>query len=153
MLVLTFIVVAVTLLTASLGAWITRSGLEWYRTIHVPSWTPSGKAIGRVWTVIYTLTAVSAMLSLRAADSAQFPMLAALFGVNAFLNAAWSYLFFGQRQLGSAVLDSGLLALSIVVLIVTVVPLSILAAALLVPYLLWVIFATGLTYAIFRLNP
>lgn len=148
-----YIVIALaTIATAVAGGWLTQSGMKWYRTIRVPSWTPAGRTIGAVWTVLYAMAAISAMLAFANGGGARPAMLAALFAVNALLNVAWCFLFFMQRQIGSAALESALLALSIVMLIVNVYPLSLLAALLLAPYLVWVLFATGLTYAIFRLN-
>lgn len=79
-------------------------------------------------------------------------MLAALFVVHALLNVAWCFLFFVQRQIGSAALECSLVVLCVVMLTIGVFPLSVLGALLLVPYLAWSLYAMGLTYAIFRLN-
>ena len=146
------VIAAVTVVTALAGSWITRGGMGWYLRLRVPSWTPSGKVIGAVWTVLYLLAAISAALSLDAVAADRRDMLAALFGVNAFLNVAWNYLFFERRQIGSAAMEAALLALSIVILMVQIFPFSPLAAWLLAPYLIWVCIATALTAMIFRLN-
>lgn len=146
------VIAAVTVFTALAGSWITRGGMGWYLRLRVPSWTPSGRVIGAVWTVLYLLAALSAAMSLDAVSADRRDMLAALFGVNAFLNVAWNYLFFERRQIGSAAMEAALLALSIVILMVQIFPFSPLAVWLLAPYLIWVCFATWMTAMIFRLN-
>ncbi len=148
-----FAVAAVTLLVAWAGSAFARAGRSWYHRLRLPSWTPPSRRFGLVWTLIYFLAAVSAALALDAAGPALFPMIAALYAVNAFLNLAWPYLFFNRRQIGSATLDAALLAVSVAVLMAEVFPLSAAASVLLAPYLLWSAFASVLSYVIFRRNP
>ena len=76
-----------------------------------------------------------------------------LFGVQLVLNLGWSWLFFGQQQIGWAVAEIGLLWLAIAACIFTFARHDRIAAWLLLPYLLWVSFAVYLTFAIWLLNP
>ncbi len=137
---------------AAVGGWFTRSGMNWYRGLKVPSWTPSGKVIGRVWVALYMMAALSAALALDAVPKERYAMVAALYAVNAFLNVAWPYLFFVRRQIGSATFEALLLAISIAVIQGNALAFSPVAAVLLLPYLGWTLFAARLTYAIFGLN-
>jgi len=134
------------------GSLITRSGIGWYRTLRIPPWTPPTRIITGVWTILYVLTALSAILSWDAMPQTQRAPVTALYGVNAFLNVAFSYLFFVRHQMGSATLEAALLAISVAVIMVQVATASWVAALLLVPYLLWVLFATYLSFTVFRLN-
>ena len=78
----------------------------------------------------------------------------ALFGVQLLLNVAWSFLFLpGLRQPGAALVEILLLWLAILITILAFRPHSLLAALLLLPYLVWVGYATYLNYGIWRLNP
>lgn len=76
-----------------------------------------------------------------------------LFGIQLALNALWPWLFFVWRQGAvSAVEIVGLL----VVLVLTILAFARVhrvAAALLLPYLAWVGFATTLTWSVWRRNP
>ena len=65
----------------------------------------------------------------------------------------WSELFFGLHRPDWALVEVGLLWLSVLVLIVVLRPISRTASWLLVPYLAWVTFAGILNLAIVRLNP
>jgi len=68
------------------------------------------------------------------------------------LNAAWSYLMFGEKQITSALIDISALWLSILAFIVVAWPVRRSAALLFVPYFLWVTFAAALNFEIWRLN-
>ena len=72
--------------------------------------------------------------------------------VNGIVNAAWSYFFFSKHLLGFSVVDAGLIAITVLIMVIVVWPHSKLAALLLFPYLGWISFATYLTYVIFKMN-
>jgi uncharacterized protein YbjT (DUF2867 family)/tryptophan-rich sensory protein len=139
--------------TAGLGAaWTNLSVGDWYATLNKPSWNPPKWVFGPVWTALYIGMAVAAWLVWRKNGlvDAWLPLL--LFGVQLFLNAAWSALFFGMRSPGIAFADIVLLWIAILATIVAFGRVSSLAATLLVPYLAWVSFATALNWSIWRLN-
>jgi tryptophan-rich sensory protein len=74
------------------------------------------------------------------------------FGVQLALNLAWSFVFFGSRDLRGALVVIGMLWLAIVATIAEFGRARPLAAVLLVPYLGWVSFASLLNAEIWRLN-
>ncbi|HPI78245.1 MAG TPA: tryptophan-rich sensory protein, partial [bacterium] len=59
------VIIGVVLLLSFAGGQFTSSGMDWYRTIQLPEWTPPGSVIGIVWTTIYILTAISAIIAWR----------------------------------------------------------------------------------------
>ncbi len=148
------LILAGTIATALFGSLITSGSVaSWYKTIKLPSWTPSGGVIGAVWTFLFILAATSALLVWnKIPHGSRVNLIIALFIVNAFLNVGWSYLFFGKHLIGTAVFEAALLALSVLALIVAIWPVHVSAAALLIPYFLWASFATYLTYSVWLLN-
>ena len=136
------------------GRAFTAQGIDlWYQAIAKPSYTPPGSVIGTMWTVIYILTAVSLiMFTKHAKGKSGFWPIIGLYIVNGIVNAAWSYLFFTKHLLGLAVIDAGLIAITVLIIIIWSWHYSRLAAALLMPYFGWVSFATYLTYVIFKMN-
>ena len=76
-----------------------------------------------------------------------------LFLVQLALNALWSWLFFGWHRARLAFADVLLLWAAIVATLACFWRIRPLAGALLVPYLLWVSFATALNYSVWQLNP
>jgi benzodiazapine receptor len=149
------IIPLITILVSVSGSSFTSSGIGsgWYASIAKPSWTPPGSVIGAVWTTIFILSTVSAILVWNYAKRDQrFWWIIGIFIANAFLNVFWSFLFFGQKMLGAAVIEAAVLDLSVIALIILIWPLSRVASVLLIPYAGWVAFATYLTYSVWRLN-
>ncbi len=143
-----------TVLVAVSGSRFTSTGLQgWYQNINLPTWTPPGSVIGLVWTVIFILATLSALIVWNKwSHNDHFWWVVVIFVLNGFLNALWSYLFFGQHLIGAAIIEAALLGLSVAVLVVLIWPKSKWAALLLVPYAAWTIFATYLTYTVWWLN-
>lgn len=138
---------------AMTGGWLTSGGMDWYKTIKLPTWTPSGSFIGLVWTIIFILSAIAALIVWnQTPHNYRFWWIIGLFLLNAVLNVFWSYLFFNQHQISPATFEAALLGLNVIMLIIFIWPVAYRAALLLVPYAAWVIFATYLNYLIWILN-
>eukprot|EP00531_Pseudo-nitzschia_arenysensis_P004781 CAMPEP_0116122384 /NCGR_PEP_ID=MMETSP0329-20121206/4186_1 /TAXON_ID=697910 /ORGANISM="Pseudo-nitzschia arenysensis, Strain B593" /LENGTH=264 /DNA_ID=CAMNT_0003616229 /DNA_START=12 /DNA_END=806 /DNA_ORIENTATION=+ len=132
----------------------TREG-GWYRKIDLPSWTPPDALFGPVWTFLYTCMglAVSRIAKLSSSPWRQNPLVLLWIG-HFCLNMSWAPIFFGLQRfrlgLGISYLLIGSLA-AIFPLFYAVDPT---AAFLLVPYALWLSFATfGLNVSICKRNP
>jgi len=125
---------------------------EWYATIAKPAWTPPGWVFGPVWTLLYIGMAVSAWLVWLKGGwrGNRFPLV--VYVAQLAFNAAWSWLFFGERLIGLALADIVVLWLLIVVALVLFWQRRTLAGTLMLPYALWVGFASALNFQIWRLN-
>lgn len=125
----------------------------WYRNLRKPSLQPPDWLFGPAWTIILGLAAWSAVIAWRAApdDAARIKVII-LFGTNALFHALWSPLFFRARRPDWALVEVVFLWASLVALVVGLWPISQPASLLIVPYLLWVSFASWLNRAIVRLN-
>jgi translocator protein len=125
----------------------------WYAALSKPPLTPSGGVIGIAWTIIYILSAISLIVFVsRGRSSPGFAPIIGLYILNGVANALWSYIFFERHMLGVAVVDAGVIWLTVALLILFTRKNAPLASVLLVPYLAWVSFALYLSYAIWRLN-
>jgi tryptophan-rich sensory protein len=124
---------------------------RWYRRLRKPPWQPPGAVFGPVWTVLYAMIAASMLTVRRRPTPAQRPLFV-LYGSNLALNLAWSLIFFRGRSPLAAGVEVVVLEGTTIALIVRAWPVSRLAALLLVPYALWVAFATALTWVIVRRN-
>ena len=100
--------------------------------------------------MLYVMIAVSAWLVWRAQPRFGLPL--GLWSAQLALNTLWSWLFFGLERPGLAAVDIILLLGTIVATAYAFVRVSRLAALMLLPYALWVGFATALNLAIWRLN-
>lgn len=121
---------------------------DWYAALAKPSWTPPGWMFGPVWGVLYVMIAFAGWLAWRSGATTAVAVWA--FGL--VLNAAWSWLFFGEHRIGLAALDIVALSVTIVLFIVLVGRASRGASLLFVPYLVWICFATALNVMIWHLN-
>jgi len=149
---------AVSLLVCLGAGWIgsiftTPSIPTWYAGLAKPSFNPPNGVFGPVWTLLYLLMGIALFLVWRKAPQAPGAGLAlVLFLVQLALNVLWSILFFGLRSPLLGLVDILLLWAAILATMLLFFRVSPAAGALLVPYLLWVSFASVLNFAIWRLN-
>lgn len=126
----------------------------WYVHLAKPAFNPPGWLFAPVWTALYLAMGVAAYLVWRRGlDMPGVGLALAFFVLQLLLNWAWSFLFFGLRSPLLGLFDIVLLGATIVITMVLFFRQSAWAGALMVPYLLWVIFATLLNFEIWRLNP
>jgi benzodiazapine receptor len=138
---------------AAIGGLVTASSVgDWYTTLNKPTWTPSGRVIGGVWTVLYTLMGVAGWLAWRKAGFAGASPALTLFAVQLGLNLGWSVAFFGLRSPGLAMLELVVLWIAIAATTAALWRVTVSAGALFLPYLAWVSFAGVLNWAIWRMN-
>jgi benzodiazapine receptor len=123
---------------------------EWYEALKKPSWTPPNWLFAPAWTVLYLMIAIAGWLVWQREGVG---MTLGFWGANLIFNAAWSWLMFGQRRMGTAFADAIAMLLTIVAFIVSAWPSSQAAALLFLPYLAWVTFAAALNFSILRRNP
>ena len=139
---------------AFIAAWIGSRYMPgaWYASLAKPTWNPPNYLFGPVWTVLYVLMAVAAWLVWRKAGFSSAGPALSLFVVQLALNALWSYLFFGQHRLDLAFIDIVALWAAIIVVAALFWRVDHVAGELMVPYILWVSFASYLNYVLWRLN-
>lgn len=139
------------LVLVALVAWSGSTFLPgpFYAALNKPSWTPPDWLFGPVWGVLYVMIAIAGWIVWRAQG------IGAALGVWFIalgLNAAWSWVMFGEKHITYALVDVALLWLAIIVFIRLAWPVRRTAALLFVPYFLWVTFAAALNFELWRLN-
>ncbi len=145
--------VAICFLAAGIGSWFTAASVKsWYPGLMKPAGTPPAWVFGPVWSTLYLLMGVAAWLVWRQRTVANVTIALALFFAQLALNTTWSFVFFGLRQPGLALLDILALLGAIVATMTTFVQLYRPAFWLMTPYAAWVLYATYLNFGIWRLN-
>ena len=137
----------------------------WYALLNKPSFSPPNWLFAPVWTILFAMMGLSFYLFLEAkakhahkkkkrAEKAEpwKSKEAMVFYLQLALNLLWSVIFFGLRAPGLAFFEILALWLSIIFTILLFRKVSKRAAWLLVPYLLWVSFASLLNYSVATLN-
>lgn len=126
----------------------------WYSGLHKPDLTPPSWVFAPIWTVLYILMGISLCLILQSGiTKGEVFVGLLLFLLQLGLNIGWSYLFFGWHMIFFAFLCIIALWAFLLCTILQVSRFSIISAALLIPYLLWISFAAYLNYVILVLNP
>lgn len=141
-------------LAGIIGSLFTASAIPtWYATLQKPSFSPPNWLFGPVWILLYILMGISVYLIWqKIAKNKTTKGILWLFWVHLFFNALWSIVFFGLQNPGLALINIIILWLLIVVLMIEFWPINKFSTYLLVPYLLWVSFASLLNYFIWHLN-
>ena len=148
------IAIGVSLSAGAIGSIFTASAIPtWYAELVKPALNPPAWIFGPVWTTLYVLMGVAAFLIWRNGWQRNAVRVAlSVFSMQLFLNAVWSVIFFGLQSLGWALVDISLLWFAIIWTMVVFYKISKPATYLLVPYILWVSFASYLNYSIWVLN-
>lgn len=136
--------------TAAVGAIASVDAASFYAQLNKPSWAPPGWVFAPVWSTLYALMGIAAWLVWRSPGSNRVAL--GLFVAQLGANALWSWLFFAWHRGALAAVEVLVLLVLIIATIAAFWPRSRLAAALLVPYVLWVSFASALTWAVWRSN-
>ncbi len=148
------IAIVSSLVLGSLSGLLTIDAINgWYASLAKPSFNPPNWVFGPAWTLLYFLMGLAAGLVWRAESDAALKRKALLsYAVQLGLNMIWTLIFFGLKAPAIALVEFVLLWIAIVWCVRSFRPVHALAAYLLVPYLLWVTFASVLNAAIVVLN-
>jgi len=141
------------IITASAASYFAETGRVWYKTINLPDWTPSGSIMVLAWSIIFVLSSLTLLIIWNKHSSEKnFGVIIALFVLNAILIVGWNILFFSYQELGLDFFLAVLLIANLILLIFFIWRLSPLAAYLLVPYSLYLLFSTVLTFNVWMMN-
>ena len=137
----------------AMGAPVVAKAKKWYQKIDLPPWTPPDFLFGPVWTMLYSAMGVAAARVYQRTQSlSSAPMV--LWMIHYFiLNLPWAPVFFGMKRLRLGLILNLLMMASLLVIIPLFYQNNPISGYLLLPYLVWLTFATVLNNAICRRNP
>jgi len=130
-------------------------GDEWtfYESLLKPGFTPPGWVFPFVWTTIFVLIGLAGYHTWNFYKSNQLrKIFAGLYAINGILVYLWPYVFFTQQSISGALYVIIGLIIVIELMILTAFKNNHKAAYMLIPYLLWVLFATYLNTTFLILN-
>ena len=152
---LKYVLAIVICLTAGgLGTFFTVSSIPtWYATLAKPVFSPPNYLFGPVWSLLYVLMGISvAIIWEKGLKTKKVRDAIYLFGIQLFLNATWSPIFFGAKNLFIALIVIIIMWVYIVKTILAFAKIDKKASYLLYPYVAWVSFATILNFSVWFLN-
>ncbi len=129
-------------------------GSEWYyHVLHKPSWNPPDWLFPPAWSLLFLLMGIALYLVVQqVSEKTKIQGALVAFGVQLVLNLGWSAVFFGLHSPLFALFVIVPLWLAILLTIVKFKAVYPLSGYLLIPYLLWVTFASFLNFTIWQLN-
>lgn len=150
------IAVVVCLVIGLSGSIATNTSLTtWFTTLNKPSWNPPNWLFAPVWTTLFILMGIAAGLiwheGTDKGDTRAKPAMI-WFGMQLILNLLWSFSFFGAQSLILGLVNILILWVAILITILKFRAIKPIAAWLMVPYILWVSFATVLNITFLYLN-
>jgi translocator protein len=125
---------------------------DWYESLQRPALTPPNWVFGPVWTMLYIMIAVSIFLFVKNHKAGIGFGIYFLIALNLIANFSWTALFFRLQSPGLALIDIVVLDVSLIFMIYIFWQANRIASTLLLPYLLWVLFATYLNFSFYVLN-
>lgn len=136
------------------GSFFTVSSIgSWYIYLNKPVFNPPNWVFGPVWTILYALMGYSAYrIWTKGIKKEKVGNAKEYFIFQLVLNAIWTPVFFGSKDLLMALVIIAVLWLLILKTILLFYKLDKISAYLLIPYLLWVSFATILNFSLWYLN-
>lgn len=137
---------------AAIGSIFTFSAIPtWYASLAKPFFSPPNWIFGPVWTLLYAMMGLSLYYVLEKGFKRHSETIY-LFGAQLALNALWSVLFFGWRNPALAMLEIAVLMITVFATAVKFYGISKKAAYLMIPYMLWITFASLLNFNVMLLN-
>ena len=125
----------------------------WYAGLIKPSFSPPNWIFGPVWITLYVLMGISVYLIWqKIEENKKLKEAMLIFWIHLFFNASWSIIFFGLQNPGLAFVNIIIIWLFIVALMIKFWQINKWSTYLLIPYFLWVSFASILNFFIWHLN-
>ena len=144
---------AIPLAVGGFSAFLTREGMEYFKTVAQPPLSPPSWLFPVVWAILYALMGVSAyMIWNNRKNEIKRASALRLYYIQLGVNFSWSIIFFRFRAFAIAASVAVLLFMLVGAMILSFRHISPAAAKLNIPYLVWLGFASYLAVAIYFLN-
>lgn len=145
----------ITQLAGIFGSFFTSTAIDsWYLTLNKPIFTPPNWLFAPAWITLFILMGISLYLVYvsDSKDRKSRGLFLKFFYIQLFLNFFWNVLFFGLQNPLLGLIGISLLIIAVVITIYYGLKVRRISSYLLIPYLLWLLFATALNIGILVLN-
>ena len=133
------------------GLWV-NTGDNWYRTLNAPSWQPPDFVFGIIWPYNFIVLGISAVTTAQHLSSTWTYSYLSILAISVALALTWAYQFYRPHNLTMATIALALCAAFTLPLLIITARASTGIAIALVPYQLWLITASFLSYGYMRRN-
>lgn len=143
--------IAISLGIGGLSAFFTMNSMDIFQNINRPKLAPPGYIFPIVWTILYVLMGISSYLIHRSNHKNKETALI-IYYFQLLINFSWPIFFFNYQNFLLALAILFILNILVIILIKVTYSINHLASYLLIPYLIWILFALYLNFWIFIHN-
>lgn len=126
---------------------------QFYNKLNKPVFSPPKWVFAPVWSILYILMFASIVIVGKNTPVYLKPAAISIFLLQLVLNLIWTPMFFVHHKIKNALFICITLTVTVLFMIILFAQISKIAALLLIPYLIWLILASTLNFAIVKLNP
>ena len=145
-------IAALIALGSVIGAFTTPEIRTWYSTLNRSPLTPPNHVFPIAWTLLYGAIGACGWLIWRTQSFPQLRAIKILYLLQLVLNWSWAPLFFNAHCTGLALLVLGGMDILVSIIILLTYQRIRFVALLMIPYFLWILFASYLTFYIWQHN-
>lgn len=127
--------------------------LDWYHSLNLPVGTPPDWIFAPVWIILYLMIFASFLVFISTKSLSKKVVALSFFVMQLLLNFFWSSIFFGLKDILSALWVISLMWIFLAITLYEFYKISKPAFYLLIPYFLWVTYALYLNSSIYLINP
>ena len=136
-----------------LGGQLGSPNTVWFQSLEKPAIFPPPATFGIVWTVLYIMIGFALAMVVSAWGARGRGLAVIVFAIHFVGNLAWTAVFFGMQNMTGGLIVLAYAAVTLIAVIWAFWRVRRNAALLLLPYLVWVCFATVLNYQFIAENP
>jgi len=150
------IILSITFLSSFIAGYITRLNIDpWYQTLNRLPFSPPNWIFAPVWTTLYAFMSIAIWIvyeKTKVTDRSFSKRILRIYFYHLIINFTWSFVFFYYHLIFAAFINILFLIIAIIILMVLYFPRSKISFGLMIPYLIWVMFAAVLNFGLYLIN-
>ena len=150
------LILLVTFFSSSIAGYVTRINIDpWYQSLNRLPIYPPDWIFAPVWTTLYAFMSIAIWIvyeKTKVSEPSFSKKIIKIYFYHLVINLTWSFVFFYYHLIFAAFINIIFLIIAISILMVLYLPRSRISFILMVPYLLWVIFASVLNFGLYLIN-
>jgi len=150
------IILSITFLSSFIAGYITRLNIDpWYQTLNRLPFSPPNWIFAPVWTALYAFMSIAIWIvyeKTKVTDQGFSKRILRIYFYHLIINFTWSFVFFYYHLIFAAFINILFLIIAIIILMVLYFPRSKISFGLMIPYLIWVMFAAVLNFGLYLIN-
>ena len=150
------LILSITFLLSFVAGYVTQSNIDpWYQSLNKLSFSPPNWIFGPVWTILYAFMSIAIWVVYEKSKENELDFskkILKYYFYHLVVNFSWSFIFFYFHLIFLAFINILIIIIAVILLMSLYFPRSKISFILMIPYLLWVIFAAVLNFGLYLIN-